>query len=56
MISYAPIHLNYNQKQKHCSVCKYLEDEALKDRNYLSEVVIGDESLVDRNPVRDTKN
>jgi hypothetical protein len=26
------------------------------DRNFLSEVVIGDESLVDRNPVKGTKN
>ena len=27
-----------------------------KDRNFLSEVVIGDESLIDRNPVKGTKN
>lgn len=51
-----PIYLNYIQKQKLCSVCKYLEDEAEKDRNFLSEVVIGDESLIDRNPIKGTKN
>jgi hypothetical protein len=53
---YRPIHLNYIQKQKQCSVCKHLEDEAKNDRNFLFEVVIGDESLVDRNPVTGTKN
>jgi hypothetical protein len=37
-------------------VCKYLEDEGIKDRNFLSEVVTGDECLVDRNPVKGTKN
>jgi hypothetical protein len=51
-----PIHFNYIPKQKQCSVCKYLEDEAKKDRNFISEVVIGDEILVDRNPVKGTKN
>jgi len=56
MVSYMPIHLNYIQKQKLCSICKYLEDEAKKDRNFLSEVVIGDESVIDRNPVKGTKN
>jgi hypothetical protein len=51
-----PVHLNYIQKQKQCSVCKYLEDKTKKDRNFLSEVVIGDESLIDGNPVKGTKN
>ena len=42
--------MNYSQKQKQCSVCKYLEDKAKKER------VIGYERLVDGNLVKGTKN
>jgi hypothetical protein len=37
-------------------VCKELDDRAKKNRKSLSEVLTGDKSLVDGNPVKVTRN
>jgi hypothetical protein len=43
---FVPCLLNDDQQQKQLSVCKNLQDQTRKDRNFLSKVITGDESWV----------
>jgi hypothetical protein len=45
-VKFMPHLLNADQKQNQCSVCKNLQDQGKKERNFLSKVTIGNESWV----------